>query len=261
MSDDADDNNADSARAADRSPSRTRRPPHHGVVSRLRNYFLTGLIVVGPLSITVYLTWSFITWVDDLGAAVHSGRPSPETYLPCPDPGHRPDHRVRRAHAARLPHRQPGRPHAGRVRRGPAQPHADRAADLQDHEADLRDAVLEVRLELPQGRRWSNFRRPACGRWCSCRSRRAATSRRGCREASMSRPSCRARPTRPPASSSTCRARTSSSSTSRSRTAMTLLMSAGMVQPGRRRAEEARGAGRNRARGAAPCASRRRAAK
>ena len=51
-----------------------------------------------------------------------------------------------------------------------------------------------------------NFR-PACGRWCSCRSRRARTSRRGCRATSTCRlPSCRARPTRPPASSSTCRA-------------------------------------------------------
>ena len=36
---------------------------HHGVGYRVRNYFLTGLIVAGPLAITVYLTWSFITWV------------------------------------------------------------------------------------------------------------------------------------------------------------------------------------------------------
>jgi len=34
------------------------------LVGRLRNYFLTGLVVAGPLFITVYLTWSFITWVD-----------------------------------------------------------------------------------------------------------------------------------------------------------------------------------------------------
>ena len=31
-----------------------------------RNYFLTGLILVGPVSITICLTWWFINWVDDL---------------------------------------------------------------------------------------------------------------------------------------------------------------------------------------------------
>jgi uncharacterized membrane protein len=34
--------------------------------SRLRTYFLTGLVVAGPLAITAYLTWSFVTWVDGL---------------------------------------------------------------------------------------------------------------------------------------------------------------------------------------------------
>ena len=44
------------------------KPPvhHHGAGSRIRNYFLTGLVVAGPLAITVWLTWSFVTWVDDL---------------------------------------------------------------------------------------------------------------------------------------------------------------------------------------------------
>jgi hypothetical protein len=31
-------------------------PFHHGVVSRLRNYFLTGLILVAPAYITISLT-------------------------------------------------------------------------------------------------------------------------------------------------------------------------------------------------------------
>jgi uncharacterized membrane protein len=30
--------------------------------ARLRNYFLTGLIVAGPVAITIYLTW----WVSQL---------------------------------------------------------------------------------------------------------------------------------------------------------------------------------------------------
>src|SRR4051812_2884484 len=39
---------------------------HHGMVVRLRNYFLTGLVLVGPAYITISLTWWFINWVDDL---------------------------------------------------------------------------------------------------------------------------------------------------------------------------------------------------
>ena len=98
------------------------------------------------------------------GAAVHSGRPA----------GRKPICRVRfpgigliialfGADAARLPHRQPGRAHAGRVRREPARPHADRAADLQDHEADLRDAVLEVAARASARSALVEF--PAPGMW------------------------------------------------------------------------------------------------
>src|SRR6266404_4023341 len=60
---------------------------HHGFGYRLRNYFLTGLIVAGPLAITVYLTWSFITWVDDLMRPFMPVALRPETYLPWKLPG------------------------------------------------------------------------------------------------------------------------------------------------------------------------------
>jgi uncharacterized membrane protein len=33
---------------------------------RIRNYFLTSLVVAGPLAITAWLVWSIVTWVDDL---------------------------------------------------------------------------------------------------------------------------------------------------------------------------------------------------
>src|SRR5262245_48999084 len=39
---------------------------HTSVVHRVRNYFLTGLILVGPVYITLSLTWWFINWVDDV---------------------------------------------------------------------------------------------------------------------------------------------------------------------------------------------------
>ncbi|MPZ59523.1 MAG: DUF502 domain-containing protein [Rhizobiales bacterium] len=62
-------------------------PPPVGTWARIRNYFLTGLIVAGPLAITAYLTWSFITWVDDLVRPLIPIAYRPETYLPWRIPG------------------------------------------------------------------------------------------------------------------------------------------------------------------------------
>jgi len=60
---------------------------HTSLAGRLRNYFLTGLVVAGPLFITIYLTWSFITWVDDWVRPFIPPTYRPETYLPWPIPG------------------------------------------------------------------------------------------------------------------------------------------------------------------------------
>lgn len=57
------------------------------IVQRLRNYFLTGLIIVGPVGITLYALWWFINLVD---AWVKPWVPQiylPETYLPFTVPG------------------------------------------------------------------------------------------------------------------------------------------------------------------------------
>ncbi|HEY1362592.1 MAG TPA: DUF502 domain-containing protein [Xanthobacteraceae bacterium] len=62
-------------------------PFHHGLIGRLRNYFLTGLILVGPLYITVSLTWWFINWVDDLVRPFIPLAYRPDTYLPIKVPG------------------------------------------------------------------------------------------------------------------------------------------------------------------------------
>ena len=69
-------------------PPPTRAGPfHHGLVGRLRNYFLTGLILVAPAYITVSLTWWFINWVDDLVRPFIPVAYRPETYLPVTIPG------------------------------------------------------------------------------------------------------------------------------------------------------------------------------
>lgn len=62
-------------------------PTHQGVGSRLRKYFLTGLVVAGPVAITLYLVWAFVTWVDDLVRPFIPLAYRPETYLPIKVPG------------------------------------------------------------------------------------------------------------------------------------------------------------------------------
>lgn len=58
-----------------------------GLMARFRNYFLTGLIVAGPIAITLYLTWWFVTWVDGLVRPFVPLAYRPETYLPFGLPG------------------------------------------------------------------------------------------------------------------------------------------------------------------------------
>ena len=58
-----------------------------GVMGRLRNYFLTGLVVAGPVAITLWLTWWFVTWVDGLVRPFVPIAYRPETYLPFGLPG------------------------------------------------------------------------------------------------------------------------------------------------------------------------------
>ena len=62
-------------------------PPHSGTRARIRNYFLTGLILVGPIYVTVSLTWWFINWVDDLVRPMIPAAFRTETYLPIHVPG------------------------------------------------------------------------------------------------------------------------------------------------------------------------------
>src|SRR6476659_2457656 len=61
--------------------------PQASVASRLRNYFLTGLVVAGPLAITAWLIWSIVTWVDDSVRPLIPPTYRPESYLPWPIPG------------------------------------------------------------------------------------------------------------------------------------------------------------------------------
>lgn len=75
------DPNTGDVTGADTSSSQT------SAAGRVRNYFLTGLVVAGPLLVTAWLTWSFINWVDNLVRPFIPEAYRPETYLPWPIPG------------------------------------------------------------------------------------------------------------------------------------------------------------------------------
>ncbi|MEE8098497.1 MAG: DUF502 domain-containing protein [Hyphomicrobium sp.] len=55
--------------------------------ARLRNYFLTGLVVVGPVTITIYIAWWFINVMDAWIKPFVPTAYLPDTYLPFAVPG------------------------------------------------------------------------------------------------------------------------------------------------------------------------------
>lgn len=56
-------------------------------ITRLRNYFFTGLVICAPLAITIYLTWTLIEWVDGWVKPYLPDLYNPESYLPFTIPG------------------------------------------------------------------------------------------------------------------------------------------------------------------------------
>ncbi len=55
--------------------------------SRLRAYFLAGILVTAPIGITVYLTWLFLSFIDKRVSAIIPESYNPFTYLPLSVPG------------------------------------------------------------------------------------------------------------------------------------------------------------------------------
>lgn len=62
-------------------------PKKVSFLHRMRNYFLTGLVVASPIGITLYIGWWFITFVDENVKPLIPAIYNPETYLPFPIPG------------------------------------------------------------------------------------------------------------------------------------------------------------------------------
>jgi uncharacterized membrane protein len=59
----------------------------HRLIERLRAYLIAGLLVTGPICLTLWLLWVFVSWTDGLvGQLVPRGY-DPATYLPFRIPG------------------------------------------------------------------------------------------------------------------------------------------------------------------------------
>jgi uncharacterized membrane protein len=76
---------------AKEAPTVARPPtPKHlrvGLMARLRNYFLAGILVTAPVSITIWIAWNLIGYIDDRVTPLIPPRWNPETYLPFGVPG------------------------------------------------------------------------------------------------------------------------------------------------------------------------------
>lgn len=57
------------------------------MILRLRGYFLAGVLVTAPISITLYLTWLFLVFVDSKVTPLIPDQYSPDNYLPFSMPG------------------------------------------------------------------------------------------------------------------------------------------------------------------------------
>lgn len=62
-------------------------PTSSHFLSRLRGYFLTGLIIVGPVAITIYVVWWFINLVDGWVKPLIPDAYLPDNFLPFNVPG------------------------------------------------------------------------------------------------------------------------------------------------------------------------------
>jgi uncharacterized membrane protein len=69
------------------NPGKPLRPPRRRLVTRLRIYLMAGIIVAAPISITIYLSWQFISFVDRQVTPLIPVKYNPETYLPFSIPG------------------------------------------------------------------------------------------------------------------------------------------------------------------------------
>ncbi len=66
----------------DPAPAHYRRPDRRpGLFSRLRSNFLTGIVVIMPVALTIWLIWTIIGWVDSFVLPLVPAQIQPEKYI------------------------------------------------------------------------------------------------------------------------------------------------------------------------------------
>jgi uncharacterized membrane protein len=59
----------------------------HRLAERLRAYLIAGLLITGPISLTLYIAWIFVSWIDATVAQLLPPAYNPASYLPFHIPG------------------------------------------------------------------------------------------------------------------------------------------------------------------------------
>ena len=73
-------------------PPEVKRPPtpkhlRTSLPARLRNYLLAGILITAPISITIWVAWNILGWIDNVVTPLVPPAWNPETYLPFGIPG------------------------------------------------------------------------------------------------------------------------------------------------------------------------------
>jgi len=63
------------------------KPMRLSIMGKLRGYFIAGILITAPISITFYLGWVFVAYVDSKVTPLIPLKYNPETYLPYGVPG------------------------------------------------------------------------------------------------------------------------------------------------------------------------------
>lgn len=59
----------------------TPKPPRAGIFSRLRSSFFTGVVVIAPIGVTLWLIWTIVGWIDGWVLPFVPDRWQPDLYL------------------------------------------------------------------------------------------------------------------------------------------------------------------------------------
>ena len=73
--------------SAKKNSKKSERPPRRSLIAAIRNNFLTGLIIVAPVLITIYLIWAIVSFIDNSVLPWLPDVYNPRTYINTDIPG------------------------------------------------------------------------------------------------------------------------------------------------------------------------------